>query len=165
MEAGVFTLNLGKIFRVEERAEALVAEMRAEEKAVREMMKDVEPVSLFVYDSGEGTLYTIGGSSLENELVKIAGGKNIFEDVDKQHFSASIESVIEAEPEAIAVLDYLIDVNVKLDYLKGIEEMSDVPAIKNNNIFIVPRFSILPSVQNINAIKEFAKGLHPELFD
>ncbi|MDO4355236.1 MAG: ABC transporter substrate-binding protein, partial [Clostridia bacterium] len=46
-------LNLGKIFRVEERAEALVASMREQEAEIREKCAALEPVSVFVYDSGE----------------------------------------------------------------------------------------------------------------
>ncbi|MGI6696121.1 MAG: ABC transporter substrate-binding protein [Christensenellales bacterium] len=160
-------LNLGKIFRVEERAEALVAEMRAEEEAIRELMKDVEPVSVFAYDSGEGTLYTVGGGGLENELISIAGGKNVFESEDKHYFTASIESVVDANPDVILVWDYNItaEVDEKIAYLKGLPEMQDVNAVKNDRFPSVPCYSVFPSIQNVKAIKVIAQGLHPELFE
>ncbi len=160
-------LNLGKIFRVEECAEALVAEMRAEEEAVRELLKDVEPVSVFAYDSGEGTLYTIGNEGIENELIRIAGGKNIYEDVDKHYFATSAESVVDANPDVILVWDYNItdSVEEKIAYLKGLVEMQDVNAVQNDRFPSVPCYAVFPSIQNIEAIKTIAKGLHPELFD
>lgn len=159
-------LNLGKIFRVEERAEALVAEMRTEEQEIRELMKDVEPVSVFAYDSGEGTLYTIGGGGLENELISIAGGKNVFESEDKHYFTASIESVVDANPDVILVWDYNItaEVDEKIAYLKGLVEMQDVNAVKNDRFPSVSCYSVFPSIQNVKAIKVIAQGLHPELF-
>lgn len=159
-------LNLGKIFRVEERAQALVDSMRAEEQEVRDRLKGVAPVSVFAYDSGEGRLFTIGGGGLENELISIAGGKNIFEDEDKHYFNASIESVIERNPDAVLVWDYNITaaVDVKIGYLKGLAEMADVNAIRNNRFSSVPCYAVFPSIQNVEAIKTIAKGLHPELF-
>jgi iron complex transport system substrate-binding protein len=160
-------LNLGKIFRVEERAEALVAKMRAEEQEIRELLKDVEPVSVFAYDSGEGTLYTIGNEGIENELISIAGGKNIYADVDKHYFATSAESVLDANPDVILVWDYNITaaVDEKIAYLKGLVEMQDVNAVKNDRFPSVSCYSVFPSIQNIEAIKTIAKGLHPELFD
>lgn len=160
-------MNLGKIFRVEARAEALVAEMRAGEAAIREKMAGVEPVPVFVYDSGEGTLYSIGGSGLEHQLVTIAGGSNIFADQDAHYFGASVESIVEGNPEAIIVFDYSITAPAeeKIAYLKSLPELSDVDAIRNDRFVVVPINAMFPSIQNIEVTEMLAKGLHPELFE
>ena len=96
-------LNLGQIFHVEERAQELVAEMRAQADEITTKLAETEPVSTFVYDSGEGTMLSIGGVGLENELLTLAGGANIFADQESRYFDASIENIIEANPSAIIV--------------------------------------------------------------
>ena len=101
-------LNLGQIFHVEERAQELVAEMRAQADEITTKLAETEPVSTFVYDSGEGTMLSIGGVGLENELLTLAGGANIFADQESRYFDASIENIIEANPSAIIVYDYSI---------------------------------------------------------
>lgn len=83
-------LNLGQIFHVEERAQELVAEMRAQADEITTKLAETEPVSTFVYDSGEGTMLSIGGVGLENELLTLAGGANIFADQESRYFDASI---------------------------------------------------------------------------
>lgn len=159
-------LNLGKIFRVEERAEALVASMREQEAEIREKCAALEPVSVFVYDSGEGTLYSIAGGGLENELVTIAGGANIFADQEGHYIGASIEGIIERNPEVIVVFDYSITspADEKIAYLKGLPELADVSAIVNDRFVVVPIYAMFPSVQNIDVIQTLAAGLHPDQF-
>lgn len=157
-------LNLGRIFHVEERAEEIVAEMRAGEQAIRDRMAGVEPVSVLVYDSGEGTLYSIGGSGLENELVTIAGGANIFADQDAHYFGASVENIVDGNPEAIIIFDYSIisPAEDKIAYLKSLPELADVDAIRNERFVVVPIYAMFPSIQNIDAIETVADGLHPD---
>lgn len=133
-------LNLGQIFHVEERAQELVAEMRAQADEITTKLAETEPVSTFVYDSGEGTMLSIGGVGLENELLTLAGGANIFADQESRYFDASIENIIEANPSAIIVYDYSIsaDSEQKIEYLKSLSELSEVDAIKNDKIIVLP---------------------------
>ena len=133
-------LNLGQIFHVEERAQELVAEMRAQADEITTKLAETEPVSTFVYDSGEGTMLSIGGVGLENELLALAGGANIFADQESRYFDASIENIIEANPSAIIVYDYSIsaDSEQKIEYLKSLSELSEVDAIKNDKIIVLP---------------------------
>ena len=160
-------LNLGRIFQVEERAQELVDEMRAQADEITTKLAEVEPVSTFVYDSGEGTMLSIGGVGLENELLTLAGGANIFADQESRYFDASIENIIEANPSAIIVYDYSIsaDSEQKIEYLKSLSELSEVDAIKNDKIIVLPIYTFFPGMQNVRAIQLMAEGLHPELFE
>lgn len=160
-------LNLGRIFHVEERAQELVGEMRAQADEITAKLAEAEPVSTFVYDSGEGTMYSIGGVGLENELLRLAGGANIFADQESRYFEASVENIIEANPSAIIVYDYNIsaDCEQKIEYLKSLSELSEVDAIKNDKIIALPIYTVFPGMQNVRAIQLIAEGLHPELFE
>ena len=91
----------------------------------------------------------------------------MFESEEKHYFTASIESVVDANPDVILVWDYNItaEVDEKIAYLKGLAEMADVSAVQNDRFPSVSCYSVFPSIQNIEAIKTIAKGLHPELFE
>ena len=51
-------LNLGSIFNVEDKAEKLVSNYKAELKSFKDNLETGEPVRAFVYDSGEDTPFT-----------------------------------------------------------------------------------------------------------
>jgi len=167
-------MNIGKIFKIEKRASALIEKMKQREKAVTEKLKNVKPVRCFVFDSNANDKYfSAGGTGLYNSLLKLAGGKNIFDDLDKQWGSVVIEEIIARNPDVILIDAYEIsesgthtkdDGQVKMDFLKSKKELSGISAIKNNKFIIVPLIQLFPGLQNLNALETIAKGLHPELF-
>ena len=166
--------NLGKIFRVEKKAEELIASLQAREKAVTEKLKDVQPVRCFVFDSHNNEKYfTTGGTSLHNSLIKQAGGKNVFDSVERQFFPASIERIIAENPDVIIIDEYEIaesgthyenDGKRKMDFLKSKKELSQIAAIKNSQFIVIPLISIFPGIQNVDLLETLAKNLHPEIF-
>ncbi|MGP1454893.1 MAG: ABC transporter substrate-binding protein [Treponema sp.] len=166
--------NLGKIFKVEKKAEELIASLQAREKTVTEKLKNAQPVRCFVFDSHSNEKYfTTGGTSLYNSLIKLAGGKNVFDSVERQFFPASIERIIAENPDVIIINEYEIaesgthyenDGKRKMDFLKHTKELSNIAAIKNNKFIVIPLISIFPGIQNLNALEILAKSLHPEAF-
>ncbi len=166
--------NLAKIFKIEKRAEKFIRSMKERENTVIKKLKGVKPVKCFVFDSEtKGKIFTAGGTGLENSILEAAGGKNIFADTKKQFMPVSIEQVIAANPEVIIINAYPVseggqhyknDGQRKIELLKAKKELAEVPAIKNNKFIIIPLVSVFPGVQNINALENIAKGLHPDRF-
>lgn len=67
----------------------------------------VEPIPVFVFDSASADrLYTIGGTGFQNNLVEMAGGKNIFGDLEKDFADVSMEELVARNPEAIIIVEY-----------------------------------------------------------
>lgn len=166
--------NLGKIFRVEKKAEELIASLQARAKAVTEKLKNVQPVRCFVFDSHNNDKYfTTGGTSLYTALIKLAGGKNVFDSVERQFFPAALEQIIAENPDVIIIDAYEIaesgthyenDGKRKMDFLKNTKELSNTAAIKNNRFIVIPLISIFPGIQNIHLLETLAKSFHPEIF-
>ena len=73
---------------------------------MEERLEGVEPVKLFVYDSGDKTAFTAGGAGIGNEMIERAGGVNLFADLDKAFGDVSFEQVAERAPEVIVIYDY-----------------------------------------------------------
>lgn len=153
-----FTL-LGKIFGVEDKAKEVVENMKNDIKSVEDKVgkvKEEDRVKMLVYDSGEKDAYVVG-SGLANNLIEIAGGKNVFgKDAKKPYINVSWESIVEKNPEVILVTDFLAGqpAQEKIDYLKSHPALKDVPAIKNNKIYVVKLADLSPGIRNPMVIEE-----------
>ena len=66
------------------------------------------------------------------------------------------ESIVQKNPEVILVTDFLAGqpVKEKIDYLKSNPALKDVPAIRNNKIYVVKLADLSPGVRNPMVIEE-----------
>jgi iron complex transport system substrate-binding protein len=100
--------NLGKIFGIEARAEQLVASYKARVQAAqRSLPPGKPPVSVFLYDSGTDAPLTSGAYAVPNDLIKLAGGRNVFDDVKDSWTTVTWEEVVKRDPAFILIADYV----------------------------------------------------------
>ena len=157
--------NLGAIFGVEDKADEIVTDMKNRIEAVQKAVEGKDPVSVFVYDSGEDAPFT-ASAGLPTNMIELAGGKNVFADTEKNWTSAAWEDVIAAEPECIVVMDYLASdpIDQKLEFLKNSDILADVPAVKNDNIIVIDLTDVTGCYRSVDAIETMAKAFHPDCF-
>ncbi|GAA0117021.1 ABC transporter substrate-binding protein [Clostridium senegalense] len=158
--------NLGKIFNVEKNSEDVISKMKKDIEAISSKIpKDTKPVKAFVYDSGTDSPFT-ACNGLPTDLIKLAGGENIFKDGEKPWAKVTWEEVVKQNPEQIIVMQYNAadDVEEKINFLKNHDALKDVDAIKNNKIFVLELSEVVAGVRNPGAIKAMAENFHPEIF-
>lgn len=159
--------DLGKIFRIEDKAAAFIQEQQERIGAVAEKVSGQEPLRVLVYDSGGDGVYTCGGTNFKTLLIEKAGGKNIFADVTtKQWFMASYEEVLKREPDVIVVHDY--DVPALEDKIRAIKSdpaLAQLECVKNERFVPITLESVLPGARMAYAVELLAKGFYPELFN
>jgi iron complex transport system substrate-binding protein len=156
-------LNLGKIFRVEDRAEALVAGYR---KELAEIVKGVGPIErptrVFVYDSGEEKPFTSGEYGIPTAMIEAAGGKNVMDDVEKSWTEVSWEPVIERNPEVVVIVNYgEVTAEQKIAFMKTSAAFKNIDAVKNDRFVVLDYVEATPGPRNIAAIARLAKAFHP----
>ncbi|WP_408055856.1 ABC transporter substrate-binding protein [Streptomyces lycii] len=158
--------TIGSIFGVRERADRLVAGLRKRVADTARAVRGASPVPVFVYDSGEKSAFTAGGKSLGTEIVRLAGGRNVFAGLDDVFGDASWEQVVARRPEVIAVYDYAGAGGVarKKEFLLSHPALEDVPAIRNERFVVLPLTATLVGVRAPHAVEDLARGLHPERF-
>ncbi|WP_405763107.1 ABC transporter substrate-binding protein [Streptomyces sp. NBC_01420] len=157
--------TIGRIFGVSDRASALVSELRARVDKASAAVKDARDVSVFVYDSGDKSAFTAGGKGLGNELIDLAGGSNVFSDLDDVFGDVSWEQVVDRKPDVIAIYDYAgTTVAQKKKFLLSQPALADVPAIRNKRFVVLPLTDTLVGVRSADAVGDLARGLHPESF-
>ncbi|MFC6880608.1 MULTISPECIES: ABC transporter substrate-binding protein [Actinomadura] len=157
--------TIGKIFGVPDRAERRVAEMRAGLAKVRDALGGAAPVKVAVYDSGDKTVFTSGGAGLGNELIKLAGGTNLFSDLPKAFGDVSFEQLAERAPDVILIYDYGDHpLAAKKDFLLRNPALKDVPAVRNGRFAVLPLTSTVMGVRVPTAVDSLARQLHPDRF-
>lgn len=150
---------LGKIFGVENKANEVINNMKNDIKNVTDKVgniKDEDRVKMMVYDSGENDAMVVG-SGLANNLIDLAGGNNVFsKDANQPYINVSWESVVAKNPEVILVTDYIAGqpVEEKINFLKSHPALKDVPAIKNNKIYVIGLADLSPGVRNPKLIEK-----------
>ncbi|MFJ7160001.1 ABC transporter substrate-binding protein [Streptomyces sp. NPDC101118] len=154
--------TLARIFGVPERAEARLGKLHATLDRVEARLAGVIPVKLFVYDSGDKSAFTAGGKGIGNEMIRRAGGVNLFSDLDKAFADVSFEQVAQRAPDAVVIYDYGDQsVEDKKKFLLAHPALKDVPAIKNRRFAVLPLASTVLGVRMPAAVESLAKQLHP----
>lgn len=156
--------NLGRIFSVEPRAQALVAQMRERIATVRAAVapKSQRP-RVFLYDSGEDRPTTSGRLGMPQALIDAAGGNNVMEDVNASWTQVNWESVVERDPQVIVIVDYGPQSwQAKRDFLLRQPALKDVQAIRDQRFVVLSYLQVTPSVENAQAIEVLAAALHPQ---
>ncbi|MEV4940079.1 ABC transporter substrate-binding protein [Streptomyces zaomyceticus] len=152
----------GRTFGVPDRADTWIKEARATVAATEKRLKGVDPVSVFVYDSGDKTAFTAGGKGIGNELITRAGGANVFADLDKPFGDATWEQVVARKPEVVVIYDYgSTTVEQKKKRLLDDPALKDVPAIKNRRFAVMPLSDTVLGVRVPAAVDKLAAQLHP----
>ncbi|MEV5884726.1 ABC transporter substrate-binding protein [Streptomyces sp. NPDC052020] len=158
--------TIGRIFGVPGRADELVSDLRDRVGRATTAVEGEPRLSVFVYDSGDKTAFTAGGKSLATELIRLAGGENVFADLDDVFGDVSWEQVVQRKPEVIAIYDYegAGSVERKKKFLLSQPALADVPAVRNQRFVVLPLTATLVGVRSAYAVEDLARGLHPESF-
>ncbi|MDF9904829.1 ABC transporter substrate-binding protein [Pseudomonas laurylsulfatiphila] len=154
--------NLGRIFDVQDRANALVAHMQAQVADIRKTLPAQRP-RVFLYDSGEDRAMTSGRLGMPQALIDAAGGRNVLEDVDASWTRVNWESVVEHNPQVIVIVDYSeITAEQKIQFLLANKALQSVEAIKQRRFIVIPYVQATPGIDNVLAVATLAKGFHSE---
>lgn len=157
--------NLGLIFDVQPRATALIDSIEGEISAVQATLAEVaDPVDVLVYDSGHDGIYTTG-QALQTALIELAGGRNIFDDIDDTWAMVSWEEAVVRNPEVIVINDYgETSAEAKIAMLKDRPALASIPAIENDRFVVLPLPGAFEGVRNADAVRTLAEGFYPDLF-
>ncbi len=161
--------TLGKIFNVEDVATDRINAMKEKLAMVRETVGEegyANPVGIFVYGSGSANVESpfTACKGMPGDMIKLAGGYSIFNDIDKGWASVSWEQVIERDPEVIMMLDYNGENPEKIAALYENEALKNIRAIKNKRIIEINGADIQGSAGSAGTVELIARGLYPDKF-
>ena len=154
--------NLGRIFDVQDRANALIGAMQARVAEIRQGLPAEKP-RVFLYDSGEDRAMTSGRLGMPQALIDAAGGRNVLDDVEASWTRVNWETVVERNPQVIVIVDYgEITADQKIRFLLNNKALQSVDAIKQRRFIVIPYVQATPGIDNVLAVETLAKGFHGE---
>ncbi|VVP42734.1 ABC transporter substrate-binding protein [Pseudomonas fluorescens] len=152
--------NLGKIFDVQDRANAVISQMQAQVAKVRQDLPTDKP-RVFLYDSGEDRAMTSGRLGMPQALIDAAGGRNILDDVEASWTRVNWENVVERNPQVIVIVDYgEVTAEQKIEFLRSNKALQSVDAIKHQRFIVIPYVQATPGIDNVLAVETLVKGFH-----
>jgi iron complex transport system substrate-binding protein len=157
--------NLGRIFDVPQKAQQVIASMKAQIAAVQSKVASLPPVTVFDYDSGTSAPFTGPGLAMPNAEIALGGGTNIFASLKQSWTSVSWEQVVKADPECIIINDYSTPTAAqKEEFLETSPITKNLTAVKNGCFLPLTYDEVTPGPRNAEAIVAIARWLHPAAF-
>ena len=153
-------------------AETIATELEASLVAIqRRVAGRPKPRTLLVFGREPLTLrnvYASGGVGFLQDMLEVAGGNNVFREIDSENVSqVSSESILSAAPEIIIEIRYGENLprNIVEDERAVWTQLSTLPAVRNNRIYFVTgnRF-VVPGPRVAQATEELARMIHPDAF-
>lgn len=150
--------NLGAIFDVSDRAEALIDGYRADLATFLADLPALDAIPrVFVYDSGEDVPFTAGRYAMPNALIEAAGGANIMNDFEKSWATVGWEAVVERNPEVIVIVNYgEVTADQKRTFMMSNPAFADMDAVRNDRFVVLEYVEATPGPRNIEAVKTLA---------
>ncbi len=149
------TLVIGRLTGNEARARDVVDSVRATLERVRSATASRPRTKVF-YHTWEKPIITIGANSFLNELVEIAGGTNVYGDIQEVSPVVTMEAIVARNPEVILVGPL---VNTRM---LASPAWRVVPAVRNRRVFAYDTNVVgRPSVTLGMAAVNLANLLHP----
>ena len=165
-------VDLGEALQCPVRAKNLCTGIRKELEAVRSDVAGFARHKVFVClgraPAGLTSLYTAGGPSFISEILQIAGGDNVFQDVTVPYPEASKESLLKRAPEIIIELrpgEDLSDLR-RSQIISEWNILRGIPAISNHKVYVLTEnFLLVPGPRVGLAARFLARTLHQDIQD
>ena len=150
------TLLLGEATGESDRAREVVDSVTATLDSVRAVTSELTHPSVF-WHIWDAPIITIGRGSYMNDLVEIAGGRNVYGDVAAASPTVSIEDVIHRDP------DVIIAGPVGAKHMRASVTWRSVGAVRRGSIVVVDTMLVgRPGARLGEAAVSIARLLHPD---
>ena len=162
--------RLGALTDHAAQARDLVTRVESSLAAVRTRVADRDrPRTLLVIGRQPGTLqgiYASGGVGFLHEILDIAGGENVFDDMKRESAQPSIETLLTRAPDAILELHAA---SAAGDYaandLGAWSKLASVPAVRENRVReVIGDFVVVAGPRLAEGAEAIARALHPDAF-
>ena len=149
------TRLIGRITGDSVRANMVVDSVRATLDRVRAATRSLARPTVF-FHTWDRPLITIGGGSFLNELVDIAGGRNVYGDLPGPSGIVTVEDVVRRNP------DYVFASPITAKNLRADPRWQALPAVRAGHVLVFDTLVVgRPSVTLGAAARSLADLLHP----
>lgn len=154
---------VGEVFGREEAAELLSERISADLDEIAERVRDRDPVSV-MYVVWSDPPMTTGGGIFIDEIVTIAGGRNVYADAVMEWPTVGYESIVERDPDVVLWPegDITAETTGRIAQMAG---WAQVPAIQDGRVVLIDGDLFgRPGPNVVEAARVLANALHPGAF-
>lgn len=157
-------INIGKIFNVEDKAQALVDEMKSEITSVLAQIEGQEPPRVSIIEFQGDDISSYGATQLGGDMVTQLGAQLS----DPEASSIGKEDLLGLDPDVIFVVYMARTEGVEEEMRAKVTEdpvFADLKAVQEDRVYTIMLGDMYAStVRSIDGIRTFAAGLYPELY-
>lgn len=169
--AGIYQAirEIGDLLQRPREASELADRVRGELDRVRQRVGDRRPVPMLLSIRRPGRIgkvYTVGRGVYLNDLIEIAGGRNVFGDVAAGWPVVGPEEVLSRAPEVIveAMPDVEMDDDLRASVMEQWRALGPIPAVRDGRVYVITDdFALTPSPRLTGMARRLAECLHPEV--
>lgn len=133
-------------------------------KAVVEGISDEERVKVY-YEVYSDPLMSAGRNAFVNEIISMAGGINIFGEIEENYPQISAEVVAERQPDIILYPDFHGTADLMIEAMMARPGWENIPAIVNSDVYGITDDSFArPGPRVVEAVEEAAEIFYPHLY-
>ena len=158
--------NLGKIFNIEDKTDAMIADMQARISAITDITDTIAEEDkvnvLTVQIVYENEFFGRSATDFSSDLIKKAGGISLDNAFGKQ----SMENLIDANPDVILLIDRTdFPAQEKIDAIKAHPSLQEVPAVVNDRFVSVDYVEFYGGTyETVDVIEDIASQFYPDYF-
>jgi iron complex transport system substrate-binding protein len=149
--------SLGQATDRETQASAVVARLTQRIDAVRTSVKNKPVIEVFMPVSYDPVI-TIGQGAFITEIIALAGGRSITDDLRQEWPHISMEAVVARAPHALLMLR---GGHTTIESLKDRPGWNVLPAVRAGRVYYVDKRVDFPSPVAIDALEDLARQFHP----
>lgn len=161
-------IKIGQVTGKVEKAKELVTQYRKEIENIKSITKDLPRIRVYFEINHMGP-YVLGSGSPMDQMIDIAGGVNVFDDMEGEAFKVDLSEIIVRDPEIILTPLWPAAGREEVTTIYEVvsrEGFADITAVNNSRVYHYDS-SLLkrPGPRSVIAIKKLAYLLHPYYFD
>jgi len=164
-------LTIGKQTGKKEEAEQLVEGFRKRIRRITERTEQLSPEQRprVFWGGWNEPIYTAGPGSFINDLIEMAGGRNIAGDAKQPWPRYGLETIVAADPEVFLCghdpEGYATDAEA-LSALRTCRGWKDITAVKTGRVYLMRSDAFLrPGPRLVDALEQMAATIHPNVMN
>lgn len=154
-----FLDDMGRIFDVSEKSEALIAAIHAETESVEKSVADEKKQNVMVVEVGKSEIMNYDDGWIVGDMVRRLGGY-----MPVKSPSVGAEDLLAQDPDVIFVVCFNSRHREESARFFQDVRFNSLKASRNKRIYMLPfRYMYTPAVNTLDGIRLIKKGLYPEL--
>ncbi|WP_353949302.1 ABC transporter substrate-binding protein [Sporolactobacillus sp. Y61] len=158
--------NLGKIFNVQDRAQAFSDQLKERQKKITSKLSKIPRTQSFAYlhmsDLNNIYVYPAYGETFFNKAFQMVKLNNIFA---HKRGDISVETLVQSDPDVLIVLEWHHNRDEIRKALYNNPKLSSMKAIKNRQVYTMDyNYLFSYSYNTLDGLEQLAKDMYPDLY-